>query len=263
MTPGLEFRVASTLQGDGSELAVRLIFNSLEDLEPGTARPAGRTLEEIVRHGEKLRNLLIKVERSDALEILLERILTSTEDMKTLSEQLHKGSSQHGSRISGLSRVQSSRSRRNRVWVAPMRDSIPERSVHLRVLRRSPKPTRRPGCHGGSSRRIGFLRQQSGEPRKTARSTRRNPRRSDSLEQIVSATAETERSNARRPRKTLVDQVIGRTRQIRQKRHHERSASRSRQSMRNSSAQLCLIMHQPDFQKLEGTQRGLNYLVWN
>src|SRR6059058_313612 len=29
MTPGLEFQVANSLKGDGSQLAVRLIFNSL------------------------------------------------------------------------------------------------------------------------------------------------------------------------------------------------------------------------------------------
>ncbi len=44
MTPGLEFRVANTLKGDGSEMAVKLQFNSLEDLRPGAGRPAGRTL---------------------------------------------------------------------------------------------------------------------------------------------------------------------------------------------------------------------------
>ena len=46
MTPGLEFRVANTLEGDGSEMAVKLKFNSLEDFGPGAGRPASRTLEE-------------------------------------------------------------------------------------------------------------------------------------------------------------------------------------------------------------------------
>jgi type VI secretion system ImpB/VipA family protein len=35
MAPGLEFEVANSLKGDDSQLAVRLIFNSLEDFEPG------------------------------------------------------------------------------------------------------------------------------------------------------------------------------------------------------------------------------------
>ena len=35
MTPGLEFRVENTLKGDGSEMAVKLEFNAMEDFEPG------------------------------------------------------------------------------------------------------------------------------------------------------------------------------------------------------------------------------------
>ena len=34
MAPGLEFRVANTLAEDGSEMAVRLKFNSMQDFEP-------------------------------------------------------------------------------------------------------------------------------------------------------------------------------------------------------------------------------------
>src|SRR5207249_11253203 len=34
MTPGLNIKVANTLQGDGSEMAVNLKFRSLEDFDP-------------------------------------------------------------------------------------------------------------------------------------------------------------------------------------------------------------------------------------
>src|SRR5512140_2939773 len=34
MTPGLNLRVENTLKGDGSEMAVQLKFNSIEDFEP-------------------------------------------------------------------------------------------------------------------------------------------------------------------------------------------------------------------------------------
>src|SRR5262245_41149159 len=34
MTPGLNFRVENTLQSDGSEMAVQLKFESIEDFEP-------------------------------------------------------------------------------------------------------------------------------------------------------------------------------------------------------------------------------------
>src|SRR5919202_6876567 len=35
MTPGLNLKVENTLKGDGSEMAVQLKLNSMEDFEPG------------------------------------------------------------------------------------------------------------------------------------------------------------------------------------------------------------------------------------
>src|SRR3954449_5394283 len=35
MTPGLNLKVENTLAGDGSQMAVQLKFNSMEDFEPG------------------------------------------------------------------------------------------------------------------------------------------------------------------------------------------------------------------------------------
>ena len=88
LTPGLEIRVANTLKGDGSQLAVRLTFNSLEDLEPGGVLGQVEPLKKLCEARDWLRDLLIRVDRSEELEILLERILSSDEDIKTLSAQL-------------------------------------------------------------------------------------------------------------------------------------------------------------------------------
>ena len=38
MTPGLNMKVDNTLAGDGSQMAVNLKFNSIEDFEPGRAQ---------------------------------------------------------------------------------------------------------------------------------------------------------------------------------------------------------------------------------
>ena len=35
MTPGLNLKVENTLEDDGSEMAVELKFNSMDDFEPG------------------------------------------------------------------------------------------------------------------------------------------------------------------------------------------------------------------------------------
>jgi type VI secretion system protein ImpB len=93
MTPGLEFRVTNTLKGDGSELALKLKFESLEDLEPGRVVEQVEPLKKLRETRDKLRDLLTKVDRSDELENLLERILKSDEDIKKLSEQLGVGGS--------------------------------------------------------------------------------------------------------------------------------------------------------------------------
>jgi len=96
MTPGLEFRVANTLKGDGSELAVKLKFDALEQLDPGQVVQQVEPLKKLRETRDKLRDLLTKVDRSDELENLLERILKSDEDIKKLSEQLGVGGSKEG-----------------------------------------------------------------------------------------------------------------------------------------------------------------------
>jgi type VI secretion system protein ImpB len=97
MTPGLQFRVANTLKGDGSELAVNMQFNALEDFEPGRVVQQVEPLKKLLETRDKLRDLLTKVDRSDELENLLERILKSDDDIKKLSEQLGVAGSKEGS----------------------------------------------------------------------------------------------------------------------------------------------------------------------
>src|SRR5437868_7024469 len=48
MTPGVNLKVENTLKGDGSEMAVQLKFQSLEDFDPGN----------VVKQVEPLRKLL-------------------------------------------------------------------------------------------------------------------------------------------------------------------------------------------------------------
>jgi type VI secretion system protein ImpB len=91
MTPGLEFRVTNTLKGDGSEMPVKLRFSSLEDFDPGRVVDQVEPLKKLLETRNKLRDLLTKVDRSDELENLLERILKSDEDIKKLSTELGVG----------------------------------------------------------------------------------------------------------------------------------------------------------------------------
>ena len=88
MTPGLNFRVENTIKGDGSEMAVSLKFNALEDFEPAKVAEQIPALKNLLDTRNKLRDLLTKVDRSEDLENLLERILQNTEELNQLSDEL-------------------------------------------------------------------------------------------------------------------------------------------------------------------------------
>jgi len=88
MTPGLNFRVENTLQDDGSELSVALKFDSMEDFEPGQIVKQVEPLRKLLETRDKLRDLLSKVDRSEDLENILERVLQNSEQLKALGTDL-------------------------------------------------------------------------------------------------------------------------------------------------------------------------------
>jgi type VI secretion system protein ImpB len=88
MTPGLNMRVENTLAGDGSEMAVQLQFNSMDDFEPAKVAKQVEPLRKLLETRDKLRDLLTKVDRSEDLESVLEQVLENTEQLKKLSAEL-------------------------------------------------------------------------------------------------------------------------------------------------------------------------------
>ena len=88
MTPGLNIRVANKLADDGSEMAVALKFNSIEDFEPGRVAEQVPALKALLETRNKLRDLMSKVDRSEQLESLLEQILKNENELKSLSGEL-------------------------------------------------------------------------------------------------------------------------------------------------------------------------------
>lgn len=87
MTPGLNMRVENTLKGDGSEMAVQLKFNTLEDFEPANVVKQVEPLRKLLETRDKLRDLLTKVDRSEDLEGLLEEILQNTDKLKKFAAE--------------------------------------------------------------------------------------------------------------------------------------------------------------------------------
>lgn len=91
MTPGLNIRVDNTLAGDGTQMAVALKFNSIEDFEPGRVAEQVPALKALLETRNKLRDLMSKVDRSEQLENLLEQILKNEGELKSLSGELGLG----------------------------------------------------------------------------------------------------------------------------------------------------------------------------
>jgi type VI secretion system protein ImpB len=86
--PGLKLRVDNTLAGDGTEMAVDLKFNSIDDFEPGRVVEQVPALKQLMETRNKLRDLMGKVDRSTELESLLEQVLQNETELKSLSSQL-------------------------------------------------------------------------------------------------------------------------------------------------------------------------------
>ncbi|QEN90075.1 type VI secretion system contractile sheath small subunit [Labrys sp. KNU-23] len=96
MTPGLNIAVENTLADDGTDLAVNLKFESMEDFEPGSIVNQVPALKALLDARNQLRDLMSKADRSEDLERLLESILQSQSDIKKLVGQLD-GNNKDGS----------------------------------------------------------------------------------------------------------------------------------------------------------------------
>jgi type VI secretion system protein ImpB len=88
MAPGLNIKVENTLADDGSEMALNLKFNSMDDFDPARVVEQVPALKSLLETRNKLRDLMSKADRSDELEGLLEKVLQNNEELKSLSDQL-------------------------------------------------------------------------------------------------------------------------------------------------------------------------------
>ena len=88
MTPGVKLKVDNKLADDGSQMAVDLKFNSMEDFEPAKIVEQVPALKALMETRNKLRDLMSKVDRSEDLENLLEQVLKNEDELKALGGQL-------------------------------------------------------------------------------------------------------------------------------------------------------------------------------
>ena len=88
MTPGLNLRVENTIDGDGSEMAVQLKFESMDDFDPANIASQVEPLRKMLDTRNQLRDLLTKIDLSDDLENVLDDVLSNTEKLQQLSREL-------------------------------------------------------------------------------------------------------------------------------------------------------------------------------
>jgi type VI secretion system protein ImpB len=85
MTPGLNLKVENTIKGDSSEMGVQLKFNSMDDFLPANVAKQVEPLKKLMETRDKLRDLQTKVDRSEDLENVLEKILQDDDQIKKLA----------------------------------------------------------------------------------------------------------------------------------------------------------------------------------
>ena len=88
MAPGLKLKVDNTLAADGTQMAVDLKFSSMDDFDPVNVVNQVPALAALLETRQKLRDLMSKADRSQELETLLEQVLRSEEELKSLSGEL-------------------------------------------------------------------------------------------------------------------------------------------------------------------------------
>lgn len=86
--PQLNLKVENTLEEDGTELAMDLNFKNMEDFEPHKLVEQIEPLKKLLETRNKLRDLLTKADRSDELETILEDVLSNTEALSSLTDEL-------------------------------------------------------------------------------------------------------------------------------------------------------------------------------
>ncbi len=96
MTPGLQMKVENTLAGDGSEMAVDLKFQSLDDFEPGAVVDQVEPLKKMMDTRNQLRDLMTKIDRSEDLENIIEQVLSNDDNLKSIAGDLKVGEDSEG-----------------------------------------------------------------------------------------------------------------------------------------------------------------------
>lgn len=85
--PRAAFRVENKLANDGSQLAVDLRFNTMDDFSPENVAEQITPLKKLLEARKKLSDLLNKLDGNDKLDELLQDIINNSESLKKLGSE--------------------------------------------------------------------------------------------------------------------------------------------------------------------------------
>lgn len=88
MNPKLQFKVDNKLANDGTQFSVDLEFKSMQDFEPAAIVKQVEPLDKLMATRNKLRDLMTKIDRSEELENILERVLNNNDDLQKMAKDL-------------------------------------------------------------------------------------------------------------------------------------------------------------------------------
>jgi type VI secretion system protein ImpB len=88
MNPKLSFTVNNKLSDDNTEFKVNIGFQSMKDFEPEQVVRQIEPLAKLMDTRNKLRDLMTKIDRSEELENILEKVLNNADDLQQLADSL-------------------------------------------------------------------------------------------------------------------------------------------------------------------------------
>lgn len=94
--PRLAFQVDNTLQNDGSKLGVELRFSHIRDFEPEQVVKQVEPLRKLLEARDRLSDLVTKMDGNEKLEELLQDVVSNTDALKKLSDEMGRGEDKPG-----------------------------------------------------------------------------------------------------------------------------------------------------------------------
>ena len=90
IAPRLDLSVPDTMKGEGN-LKVELNFAKFSDFHPESIVQKVPRLAKLLEARQQLRDLLAKLDGNDELDLMLERIVQNSEELKKVQSQAHAG----------------------------------------------------------------------------------------------------------------------------------------------------------------------------